>query len=595
MKKNKTEKSVALRTAHYFMQEIRNLKLRFIIAIITGILAILSSFLTTYLFSKLIDTVPTEDVDMSTLLVQFIPLALGVFTVAIVGDMVFRRIMTWVSWRIVLEGMRSLGDRCFSQLIDQSMSFHSNKFGGSLVSQTSKFVNAYDRLLSVFFWDVLPMTMTAILTFVFLAPVMGQYVIVLLILTAVFLTFAIVSYKGLRKANEESAAAWNKFSGSLSDDITNIMTIKSYATEKAERSRVDSKLKMFVDKDSIVAKGHIFRGAVFSFINSIMHLALVIYLVVMYGTNEITIGVMIMAISFTGSYLDNLWRFTHVMRDFNKVFGDSFEMTKILDETNEVADKKGAKKLKITNGEVVFSDVTFAHADAKEDIFQELNLEIASGQRIGLVGRSGSGKTTITRLLLRFSDVQNGEIAIDGQNIKDVTQESLRKNIAYVPQETTLFHRTIRENIAYGKPEATDAEIVSAAKKANAWEFIKDLPKGLDTLTGERGVKLSGGQRQRVAIARAILKDAPILVLDEATASLDTESEKMIQEALSRLMKGRTSIVIAHRLSTVAELDRIIVLDDGTIIEDDTHANLIESDGIYSKLWNKQTGVAEEE
>jgi len=218
-------------------------------------------------------------------------------------------------------------------------------------------------------------------------------------------------------------------------------------------------------------------------------------------------------------------------------------------------------------------------------------LQIKPGERIGLVGVSGSGKTTLTKLLLRFADVEKGEITIDGQNIKKVTQESLRKNIAYVPQETSLFHRSIAENIAYGKPDASQAEIEHAAKLANADEFIKDLPNGYETLVGERGVKLSGGQRQRIAIARAILKDAPILVLDEATSALDSESEALIQGALKELIKDRTSIVIAHRLSTVMNLDKIIVLKDGKIAEAGSHTELLKKGGAYARLWSRQSGA----
>ena len=592
MKKPKKEKSAMFRTMHYYVQQIKTQKIRIIFAAMSSILAILATYFATYFLSKLIDTVPTENTNLDDLLLQFIPLALGIFALNIFGDTIIRRIMVWLSWKTILIGMRSLGDKCFDHIVNQTMNFHSNKFGGSLVSQISKFVNAYDRFMSLFFWDLLPMIMTAVLTFAFLAPVMGQYVVVLFVLSVFFIIFAILSFKKIRKANEESAAAWNSFSGVLADNVTNIMTIKSYATEQAEKIQVDNKLKSFVKKDLVVAKSFNIRSIIFSFIQSVMFFALVVYLVVMYGMNEITIGVMIMAISFTRTYLDNLWHFTSVMRDINRVFGDAYDMTLVLDEKNEVIDASNAKKLEVTESAVSFSDITFTHSDAKEAIFRNLDLNIKPGERIGLVGRSGSGKTTITKLLLRFADVDSGSISIDGQNITEVTQKSLRSNIAYVPQETTLFHRTIRENISYGHPDATDDEIINAAKQANAWEFIKDLPKGLDTLTGERGVKLRGGQRQRVAIARAILKDAPILVLDEATASLDTESEKMIQEALTKLMKGRTSIIIAHRLSTVAELDRIIVLDEGVIIEDDTHENLIMSDGIYSNLWNKQTGIS---
>jgi ATP-binding cassette subfamily B protein len=211
-----------------------------------------------------------------------------------------------------------------------------------------------------------------------------------------------------------------------------------------------------------------------------------------------------------------------------------------------------------------------------------------------LVGVSGSGKSTITKLLLRFADVQKGEILVSDENIKCITQRSLRKNIAYVPQETTLFHRSIAENIAYGKPDATINEIKRAAKLANADKFIEDMPEGYETMVGERGVKLSGGQRQRIAIARAILKDAPILVLDEATSALDSESEALIQDALDKLMKGRTSIVVAHRLSTVANLDRIIVLKDGKIVEEGSHAELLKKDGAYKKLWDRQSGAFSE-
>lgn len=207
------------------------------------------------------------------------------------------------------------------------------------------------------------------------------------------------------------------------------------------------------------------------------------------------------------------------------------------------------------------------------------------------MGASGAGKTTLTKLLLRLSDIQEGRIEIDGQNIADATQQSLRRQIAYVPQESLLFHRSVAENIAYGRPDATMEQIREAARRANALEFIERLPQGFDTVTGERGVKLSGGQRQRIAIARAILADCPILVLDEATSALDSESEKMVQDALAELMRGRTAVVVAHRLSTVAGLDRIVVLDGGCVVEDGPHDELIEAGGVYAGLWNRQTGA----
>ena len=241
------------------------------------------------------------------------------------------------------------------------------------------------------------------------------------------------------------------------------------------------------------------------------------------------------------------------------------------------------------------SDRTGSDGGVKTQVFKDFNLAIPGGQRIGLVGISGSGKTTLTKLLLRLADIQEGQILVDGQNVADITQQSLRRSIAYVPQEALLFHRSIAENISYGRPHATMDQIREAARQANALEFIEALPQGFDTITGERGIKLSGGQRQRIAIARAMLADAPILVLDEATSALDSESEAAVQEALARLMEGRTALVVAHRLSTVSSLDRIVVLSHGVIVEDGTHQELVEQGGEYARLWSRQIGAYEDE
>lgn len=270
-------------------------------------------------------------------------------------------------------------------------------------------------------------------------------------------------------------------------------------------------------------------------------------------------------------------------------------MTAVLDEPRLVADAPDAKPLVVSEGAIDFEGINFWYTDGgvKTQVFDDFELHIPAGQRIGLVGMSGAGKTTLTKLLLRLADIQEGKILVDGQNVADITQQSLRRSIAYVPQEALLFHRTIAENIAYGRPDATMDEIREAARQANALEFIEKLPQGFDTVTGERGVKLSGGQRQRVAIARAMLADAPILVLDEATSALDSESEALVQDALRKLMAGRTSIVVAHRLSTVASLDRIVVLSNGKIIEDGPHAKLVQQSGEYASLWNRQTGAYE--
>jgi ATP-binding cassette subfamily B protein len=269
---------------------------------------------------------------------------------------------------------------------------------------------------------------------------------------------------------------------------------------------------------------------------------------------------------------------------------DASPISEVLLSPLAVVDAPKSKKLTVTKGELAFRHVAHRYEAGSPAVFEDLNLEIPAGQSVGIVGRSGGGKTTLTNLLLRFSDSDDGTIAIDAQDIHKVSQRSLRRQISYVPQESQLFHRSIGENIAYGNQKAGVKAIIAAAKRAHIWDFIQSLPDGLDTQVGERGLKLSGGQRQRIAIARAILKDAPILVFDEATSALDSESEQRIQESIDELIKHKTSLIIAHRLSTIQKLDRIIVLDRGQVVQDGTHAELATQKGLYASLWNRQSG-----
>lgn len=325
-------------------------------------------------------------------------------------------------------------------------------------------------------------------------------------------------------------------------------------------------------------------------INMITFAGLLVLIVMSRDLFGLTIANIVFLYSLSNSLLSNVWTMNHILRNVNQSFGDAKEMVEILDMPY-IVDDKTDKPLAVEDATIDFSHISFRHEEQKEKLFENFDLKISAGDRVGLVGVSGSGKTTLTKLLLRFADVTAGAIYIDGQDIRDVTQQSLREAIAYVPQESSLFHRSVYDNIAYGRPGASKEEVLKAAKLANADEFIRKLPDGYETMVGERGVKLSGGQRQRIAIARAILKDAPILVLDEATSALDSESEALIQEALGNLMKGRTSIVVAHRLSTIAGLDKIVVLNDGKIVEQGTHAELLARGGEYQKLWSRQSGA----
>ena len=307
-------------------------------------------------------------------------------------------------------------------------------------------------------------------------------------------------------------------------------------------------------------------------------------------TDRIGLGLAVFAVSYFQRLSGGLLELGPIVQTYQMALMDAAPISEILMSQATVVDAPSARKLKVRRGAITLRNVTYKYEKNAQPVFDDLSLEIVPGQSVGLVGRSGSGKTTLTNLLLRAADLDAGNIAVDGQNIAKVTQQSLRQAISYVPQDSQLFHRSIRENIAYGKPAASDSAIIAAAKKAHIWELIQSLPQGLDTKVGERGMKLSGGQRQRVAIARAILKNAPILIFDEATSALDSESERHIQASIDELTKGRTAIVIAHRLSTVQKMDRIIVLDQGQIVEDGTHAQLVRKKGLYAQLWAHQSG-----
>lgn len=322
-----------------------------------------------------------------------------------------------------------------------------------------------------------------------------------------------------------------------------------------------------------------------------LQVVFIFYLAGQVRQNPLMLGIGIYAFTYTLNMVNRLFELGTLLRNGEESLLSASTMTRYLLESPEIKDAPMAKDLVVKSGAIDVDSLIFSYPDQPDEIiFDNFNLHVAPGQRIGLVGKSGGGKSTFTRLLMRFNDINSGAIKIDGQDIAKVKQNSLRNNFGYVPQEPMLFHRSVRENIAYGRLESSDAQIITAAKQANAWEFISQLPNGLDTIVGERGVKLSGGQRQRIAIARAILKDAPISVLDEATSALDSESEKLIQESLETLMKNRTSIVIAHRLSTIAKLDRIVVMDEGRIVEDGTHVELLKLNGTYAKLWQHQSG-----
>lgn len=369
------------------------------------------------------------------------------------------------------------------------------------------------------------------------------------------------------------------------------MAIKSFARTENENAFFAKVTEKTHVKLLHLMSAHQHQMYYFSGMTSVISAAALVVAVISVVNFGANVGTAFLIFSYTATITTQLFQFSNqALRSYNRAIGDSNDMIVILDSSPEIIDADNLEKLRISNGTISIDNLHFKHKDAGFTLFKGLNLEIKAGEKVGLVGHSGSGKSTLVKLLLRFSNLDSGSIEIDGQNIVKIAQEDLRSVIGYVPQEPLLFHRSIEENISYGNESANKDRIVQAAIKAHAAEFIASMPEGYNTLVGERGVKLSGGQRQRIAIARAMIKDAPVLLLDEATSALDSESENLIQDALQRLMEGKTAIVIAHRLSTIQKMDRIVVLENGKIIEDGSHGELLKKKGQYAKLWKHQSG-----
>ena len=585
--------STTRRTLHYFWLVTRkHLGLFAALMTATFLFVALLSYGNPYVMSLVVDRVSAGSVAPDEVFAVFGPYIAALILINVAGQAA-SKVQDYTMYRLEIAASYDLATMSFDALSNQSMSFHSNRFGGTLVSQTTKFMSAYQLLLETITFPFLPVICSVVFTCAILAPRVPVYVAILMVLLAVYAGVSYYMYKRILHLNEQAASAQNQLSGELSDSVANILAVNTYGREDYEWGLFDTANREVVARDSKRMRASLARGITTAAITVVIMSVVTVFISGGNAWFGITPGTVILMFTYTNT-VTNQFNFINTgLQRINQAFGDASGMTAVLDEPRLVADKPGAQPLDVELGDINFKDINFWYTDGdvKTQVFRDFNLQIPAGQRVGLVGMSGAGKTTLTKLLLRLADIQEGEILVDGQNVADVTQQSLRRQIAYVPQEALLFHRSIAENIAYGRPDATIEEIREAARAANALEFIEDLPQGFDTITGERGIKLSGGQRQRIAIARAMLADCPILVLDEATSALDSESEAAVQEALARLMEGRTAIVVAHRLSTVASLDRIVVLSQGRIVEDGPHAELVAKGGDYARLWNRQTGA----
>jgi ATP-binding cassette subfamily B protein len=561
------------------------------IAIATPLTVLSSVFLPTIIVANVLNRLSTHQFQPHHVWASFGGDLVAYGVLLLVGGVVGWRLVDRFTWKLEAAVERDMAEQVFDHLLAQSPDFHANHFGGSLVSQTSKLLGGYIRVADTTIFQMTPLLASLIFASVILARRAPLFVVFLICFALFYIVSAIFVTREVRHLAEKQASAESAQTGFLSDAVTNVMAIKSFASKAYENKRFGQATHKTHSALLDMMRGHAKQQSYFGLLSNIVSalaLAMAVISVLVFNAN---LGTVFLILSYTSNIVSQLFTFSNSsLRSYNRALGDAADMVKILGIVPAVKDPLIPQKIHMDKGAITFKNVTFKHDGAGGPLFENLNLNVTSGEKIGLVGHSGSGKTTFTRLLLRFSDIYSGLITIDGQDIASVAQDDLRTRLAYVPQEPILFHRTLAENIGYADHQASEQQIIGVAKLAHADEFIHDLPHGYQTLVGERGIKLSGGQRQRIAIARAMLKNAPILLLDEATSALDSESELLIQDALWKLMEGRTAIVIAHRLSTIQKMDRIVVLDDGKIIEQGTHKELLAANGSYAKLWAHQSG-----
>lgn len=500
------------------------------------------------------------------------------------------RTQVYCAWLYILNTEQKIMDHIFNHLQYMDNKFHSDRFGGALVSQSNKFIGAYDKLLADFNWNILPGLTAFFGSLVILLFTNLLYALVFIGIAIIYCSVIYWRMKIQMPYNRALSSSESRTTAKLADTITNVATVRAFAGEKVEaqlfhkqtsETRQAYRNLMSVQlKNEIISSGGTTTVAIAAFALGLV--AIIVF--------DSPIGSLYLTLTYTLGLTQRLWQFMFIVKNVNRSLGDAGDMTEILQLETAIQDPEQPADSQISRGRIEFKDASFSYGKNEDALFKDLGFVIKPGEQVGLVGHSGGGKSSLVQLLSRTMDLNSGSILVDGQDITSIRQRDLRKAIAYVPQEPLLFHRSLMENIRYGRPEASDQEVIAVAKMAHAHEFIKGLAKGYDTLVGERGVKLSGGQRQRIAIARAMLKNAPILVLDEATSALDSESEILIQDALWKLMEGRTAIVIAHRLSTIQKMDRIIVMENGKIAEQGSHKELLSKNGIYAKLWSHQSG-----
>ncbi len=560
-----------------------------------------------YISKLLVDklaAVPREQV-----IAEIWPIALLLIIFAIIPGLVWRICdFSWLKLTPLMK--KKITSESMAYALQHSSNFFQNNFSGSLANKVRDLANCAPRLLEIFLYSFLNVTLSLLFAFVALFSIHKFFAFVLISWAGLFIFMAVRAAKTAEEMSIAIADQQTKIMGNIVDVFGNISNVKFFSRRNFEQKRVgdfqETYSRLYEKRGWFFVKFFTLHGLTFAAYFAFCIVALIF----LYAKNLVTLGDFLMLFTINTYIIRLMWNAATELRHFLEEMGTVNQALQILNVPLEIKD--GSRELRVSKGEIVFENVEFGYKNSAP-LFTGKNIVIKSGEKVGLVGHSGGGKTTFVNLILRQFDVNSGRILIDGQDISQVTQDSLRAAIGMIPQDPSLFHRTLAENISYGKNDVMlslskhasgfgleppfdklrvtlEEEIVSASQKAHAHNFIEHLPQKYNSLVGERGIKLSGGQRQRIAIARAFLKNAPILILDEATSQLDSITENLIQDSLKNLMENKTTLVIAHRLSTLKIMDRILVFDHGKIVEDGSHEELLALSGVYKKLWEAQVG-----
>lgn len=487
---------------------------------------------------------------------------------------------------------KQLSGRYYSHLLKLPQSYYDIELTGTIINRLNRTISEVTQFMNIFANNFFQLVLTTILTLIIVLFYSWELAILLFIVYPLFLYLTTLTSKKWQKFQEQKNLQMDIASGRFAEVISQMRVVKSFIQEQLEYRHFERRLEKTIGitrkQSSYWHNMDIARRLVLN----VIFFAIFAYLFVQTVDGRFTIGEMVLLVQLINMMRLPIFSMSFIVDSTQRAIAGSKDYIKVMDLKPNVSDKSHAKALLVSSGVVSYKDVSFSY-DKGEQVLHDISFTLQSGEKVALVGESGEGKTTITSLLLRLYDPTSGSIEIDGTPIHEVRQTSLRENIAVVFQDAALFSGTIHENITYGKPHASNEDVIEAARAANAYDFVERLEKGFETEIGERGLKLSGGQKQRIAIARAILKNAPILILDEATSSLDSRAESLVQQALDRLMKGRTTLIIAHRLSTIAHVDRIITMKNGSIDEIGAPKELAQTDGIYSQLLSLQMGTSE--